>query len=125
MATFSVVGLLLLGTGAAVAQPGVGITTTAPPPERLETRPPGYETTRPSDTGSSMVGPRVNYAPVFIGPTVKSESSELGFSAWIAPNTPVGGLQPGGGEVNGWAAFGLTFKWGGGPHRPSSGQAIR
>ena len=125
MATCSIVGLLLVVASTAVAQPGVGITTTAPPPERLETRPPGYESGRPSDARYSVDGPRVDHSPVFIGPTVKSESSELGFSAWIAPNTPVGGLQPGGGEVNGWAAVGLTLKWGAGLHRPSSGPAIR
>jgi hypothetical protein len=121
----SVVGVLLVAAGTAVAQPGIGITTTAPPPERLETRPPDYESRRPSDARDSVGGPRVDDSPVFIGPTVKSGSSELGFSAWIAPNTPVGGLQPGGGEVNGWAAVGLTLKWGGRPHRPSSGPAIR
>jgi hypothetical protein len=122
---FSVVGVLLLTAGAAAAQPGVGISTTAPPPERLETRPPGYEPPRPHREGYDVGGPGVSYPPVFIGPTLKSERTELGFSAWIAPNTPVGGRPPAAGEVNGWAAFGFTLTWGGGPHRPSSGRAIR
>jgi hypothetical protein len=121
----SVVGLLLLAAGPAVAQPGVGITTTAPPPERLETRPPDHDSRRPSDVRDSVVGPRVDHNPVFIGPTLKSESSELGFSAWIAPNTAVAGRPLDGGEVNGWAAFGLTLRWGGTPSRPSPGSAIR
>ena len=114
-----------MAAGPAEAQPGIGITTTVPPPERLEIRPPDDESRRPSDAHDSVIAPRVDHSPVFIGPTLKSETSELGFSAWIAPNTPVGGLQPGGGEVNGWAAVGLTLKWGGKPHRPPSGAAIR
>jgi hypothetical protein len=125
MATGSMVGLLLLGVGTAAAQPGVGITTTAPPPERLEIRPPDSETRRPGDARSSVGGPPVDHRPVFIGPTFKTESSELGFSAWIAPNTPVGGRELDGGEVYGWPALGLTLRWGGGPYRPSSGPAVR
>jgi hypothetical protein len=123
MATGSVVGLLLVAGGTAVAQPGISITP--PPPERPETRPPNYESGRPSGARDSVEAPRVDHNPVFIGPTLKSETSELGFSAWIAPNTSVGGLQPGGGEVNGWAAVGLTLKWGGKSHRPPSEAAIR
>jgi hypothetical protein len=62
---------------------------------------------------------------MFIGPTLRSDTNEFGFSAWIAPETPVGGLRAGGGEVSGWASLGLTFTWGGSPQRPSSASTIR
>ncbi|HEX2437297.1 MAG TPA: hypothetical protein VHT71_03235 [Methylomirabilota bacterium] len=125
MATGGMLGLLLLRAVTAVAQPGLGITTTAPPTERLEIRPPDDESRRPRETRYSLDGSTANPPPVFIGPTLKTENSEFGFSAWIAPNTPVAGRPLDGGEVNGWAAFGLTLRWGAAPHRPSSGSAIR
>ena len=124
--TTGVVGALLLVARTVVAEPGIDISTTPLPPERvpLEASPPKYRRTHPS-IGSFPGGPSVSHDPVFIGPTVRSETTEFGFSAWTAPNTPVGSPQSGGREVTGWAAFGLTFTWGGPPHRPSPGSAVR
>ena len=119
--TLIAVAVLLGVAGTATAQPGVGLT--APTPEGLERRPPRYERGDPNHAGYDAGGRGVYYAPVFVGPTVRGETTEIGFSAWIAPNTPIG-LQPGGGDA-GWAAFGLTFSWGGPPRRPSAGTAIR
>ncbi len=125
MKTAAILGglALLFGmVGTASAEPGVGIT--APAPDRLERRAPRYERTYPNDVAAEAAGRGVYYAPVFIGPTAKGETAELGFSAWIAPFSPVG-LQPGGGDVGGWTAIGVTAKWGDPPRRPSPGNAIR
>ena len=120
------VGVLLLVARTAVAQPGLDISTTPLPPERvpIEVPAPKYLQTYPR-IGSRPGGPSVSHNPVFIGPTVRSETTEFGFSAWIAPNTPVGSLQAGGREVTGWAALGLTYTWGEPRPRPSPGPAIR
>jgi hypothetical protein len=114
---------LLSIVASAVAQPGVDIKTT--PPARPEARPPTPERTHPGDAAYAGRRPQVNYDPMFLGPTLRRGGTELGFSAWIAPNDPVGGPKPGDGEVTGWAALGLTFSWGGPPARPSGGPAIR
>jgi hypothetical protein len=116
------IGLLLCVAGTAAAQPGVGIT--APSPDRLEGRPPRYERIHPNDVGAGTAGRGVDYTPAFLGPTLEGETTEVGFSAWIAPYTPVG-LQPGGGDVSGWAALGVTVTWGVPPRRPSAGTIVR
>jgi hypothetical protein len=121
-AILSGAGVVLLMVGAAAAQPGVSIT--APSPEQLERRVPRHERSYTDDHRRDAGGRGVHYAPVFIGPTVKSETTELGFSAWIAPNDTIG-LQPGDGDVSGWPALGVTFSWGGPPRRPSAGRSIR
>jgi len=124
--TTCVVGALLLVAATVAAEPGIDISTTPAPPERgpLEASPPKDDRTHPS-IGFFSGGPGVSHDRVFIGPTLRSETTEFGFSAWTAPNTPVGSPQSGWREVNGWAAFGLMFTWGGPPHRPSPGSAVR
>ena len=119
--------LLLTSTMSVWAQPDLGIDTRVSPDERLrlEARPPAHDVLRPSDVGDWQRGSSVTHDPLFLGPTIRSGGSELGLSAWIAPNTPVGGAQAGWREVNGWASLGLTFRWGGPPNRPSPGSAIR
>jgi hypothetical protein len=121
--TAAVFGALLVVTVPAAAQPGVDFRTTTSPSERLELR--SMERTRPGEAAYDRGRPEVYHKPMFIGPTLRSDTSEFGFSAWIAPETPVGGLRGGGGEVSGWASFGLTFTWGGPPQRPSSASLIR
>jgi hypothetical protein len=116
-------GVLVAVAGPAAAQPGVDFSTTTSPSERLELR--SIEKTRPGEAGYDGGQPGVYHRPVFIGPTLRSETSEFGLSAWIAPETPVGGPRAGGGEVSGWASFGLTFTWDGPPQRPSSGPVVR
>jgi hypothetical protein len=122
IATLGALGVVLAMVSAAAAQSGVGIT--APSPDRPERRQPRYERTYPNDAGYDGGGRGISYAPVFIGPTVEGQAGELGLSAWIAPNSP-SGLAPGGGDVSGWAALGLTFRWGGPPRRPSAGPSVR
>jgi hypothetical protein len=119
LTTCSVIGVVLLAAAAAGAQPRVDVSTDPAPPQRLETRPPLYDMS-PTDGGYAARGPRLSYGPVFIGPTLKSEASEFGFSAWIAPNPPLGVRPPGATDVSGWASIGLTFTWGDPPLRPSS-----
>ena len=113
------VGLVIFTVSSVAAQPGVGITV--PSPDRLERRP-RYERMIPADP-SYADRHGVSYAPVFVGPTAKGDTTEMGFSAWTAPNGSTS-LQPGGGD-SGWAALGLTFSWGGPPRRPSAGPAIQ
>ena len=115
--------ILVVLAGNAAAQPDVGITAPAPT-DRPSARPPSEETTRPGYAGDDGTRRGVRYNPVFIGPTMRSETTEFGTSAWIAPSAVTGGPQPGGGDRNGWAALGFTFSWGGPPQRPSGGAAI-
>jgi hypothetical protein len=113
--------IVLLGTSSPTgAQPGVDLSTSTPPSERQELR--GIERPSPEARGDD---PRGQHTPVFIGPTLRGETTEFGVSAWIAPETPVGGLRSGGGELNGWASLGLTFTWGGPRPRPSAGVIVR
>jgi hypothetical protein len=123
--TIGVFGVLVLMAATVAAQPGIGLSTTPLPLERgpLEAPAPGPDRARPS-IGSFTGGPSVSHDPVFVGPTLRSETTELGFSVWTAPNTPVGGPQAGWRDP-GWAAVGLTFTWGGPSHRPPSRAAIR
>lgn len=111
----------LLVVPVAGAQPGVDLRMTPAP----QAQPPAQERLLPESRESPALAPPVGRDPMFIGPTITSDGTELGFSAWIAPNDPVGGRVRDGADVNGWAALGLTFTWGGPPHRPSSGRAIR
>jgi hypothetical protein len=117
-ALLGAVGLVIFMVSAVAAQPGVGIIVSSP--DRLERRP-RDERMYPADP-SYADRHGVAYAPVFVGPTAKGDTTEMGFSAWIAPNGSTS-LQPGGGDVSGWAALGLTFSWGGPPRRPSAGPA--
>ena len=115
-ATVAVLAILLLGTTAATAQSDVGIKAPAAPSktDRVE------KAARPGNAGDdSHRG--VRYAPVFIGPTATGETTEFGFSGWIAPAAPMGGTRPGG--DGGWAALGFTLKWGAAPARPAPKRA--
>jgi hypothetical protein len=75
--------------------------------------------TRPSDFGHYQPSPSVSHDPMFIGPTGKTETGQLGLSAWIAPSTPVGNELAGGWRrQSGTPAIGFTFTWGGPSRRP-------
>jgi hypothetical protein len=116
-ATVVALAILLLGTTAATAQSDVGIKAPAAPSkmDRVE------KAARPGNAGDdSHRG--VRYAPAFIGPTATGETTEFGFSGWIAPAAPAGGTQPGGGD-GGWAALGFTLRWGAAPPRPAPKRA--
>jgi len=122
MTTVGAAGLLVLAASTATAQSGVGLTTTAPDRQELQTRTPPNADLRSSPARPFVGEPPLHETPMFIGPTLRTETSELGFAMWIAPNTQIGGARTGRDEVNGWASFGLTYTWGG---RPSGGRAIR
>ena len=110
----SVLGVLLVASGVG-AQPVLEVTTTpAHRPETPVVRP-ELVTLPPSGADAAVTGPYVPYEPFFIGPTAKTRTGEFGFSVWLAPNTPSdrSGIH----EVAGWAALGLTFRWGGPPYR--------
>ena len=121
---FGVVGLLLLQAFAVNAEPGVGVDTTMSP-QPLELRPPPQDKTRPKARGEHALAPHAVSTPAFLGPTIRTESTEFGVSGWIAPNPPVGSPRAAGGDVNGWGVLGLTFTGGGPPPRSASGSAIR
>jgi hypothetical protein len=68
------VGAILVLASAAAAQSGLGITPPSP-----EQRRPRDERVLPSDAGREPANRGVSYAPVFIGPTARGETTELGF----------------------------------------------
>jgi hypothetical protein len=89
-----------------------------PPSERVPAP------TRPSDAGYYQPSPNVGHDPLFIGPTGRTGTREFGFSAWIAPTTPVGNELAGGWrQQSGVPAIGFTFTWGGASYRPEPVQA--
>lgn len=80
--------------------------------------------TRPGDAGYYQPSPNVAHDPMFIGPTGRTGTGEFGFSAWIAPTTPVGNELAGGWRQQGGVpAIGFTFSWGGASRRPEPVQA--
>ena len=80
--------------------------------------------TRPSDAGYYQPSPSVGHDPMFVGPTGRTGTGEFGFSAWIAPTTPVGNELAGGWRQGGGApAIGFTFSWGGASRRLEPVQA--
>ena len=126
MRGIAIVGMivsLLLHVPAVEAQPGVGIESTSPPTQLEQRRPSPSPGSNARDARPGV--PYSDSTPVFIGPTVRSETTELGPSGWIAPNPPVGGLRSAGSDTSGWASLGFTFTWGGPRNRPSSGSAVR
>ena len=83
-----------------------------------------YDITRPSDSDYYQPSPNVAHDPMFIGPTGKTQTGEFGFSAWIAPTTPVGNELAGGWRrQSGALAIGFTFTWGGPSRQPEPVQA--
>jgi hypothetical protein len=83
-----------------------------------------YAITRPSDSDYYQSSPNVAHDPRFIGPTGKTRTGEFGFSAWIAPTTPVGNELAGGWRrQSGAPAIGFTFTWGGRSRQPEPVQA--
>ena len=83
-----------------------------------------YDITRPSESDYYQPSPNVAHDPLFIGPTGKTKRSEFGFSAWIAPTTPVGNELAGGWRrQSGAPAIGFTFTWGGPSRQAESVQA--
>lgn len=100
------------------AQEALGLLKSVPPSEKVAAP------TRPSDGTYYQPSPSVARDPMFIGPTGRPRTGELGVSAWIAPTTPVGNeLASGWRQQGGVPAIGFTFTWGGSSHRPEAVQA--
>jgi hypothetical protein len=109
--------ILLLGATAVSAQPDIGIRTPSPAPSKAERS----EKAALQGNGGDDSHRGVRYAPAFIGPTATGETTEFGFSGWIAPAAPMGGIRSGADE--GWAVLGFTLKWGAAPPRPAPKRA--
>ena len=109
--------LSLATAGAARAQSGVEIETTAPPQPKFEIiRPeaPGSEITRPRDADIYIGDPVVNYDPAFIEPfTAETETGRMGLAGWTSPVGVVTTDGPPGMRQPGWLSFGFAISWGG------------
>ncbi len=109
--------LSLATAGAAVAQSGVELETTAPAPPKFEIiRPevPGSEITRPRDADIYRGDPVINYDPAFIEPfTSETETGRMGLAGWGSPVGVVTTDGPAGLRQPGWLSFGFAITWGG------------
>jgi len=107
----------LAAAGAAVAQSGVELETTAPAPPKFEIiRPevPGSEITRPRDADIYRGDPVINYDPAFIEPfTTETETGRMGLAGWGSPVGVVTTDGPAGMRQPGWLSFGFAITWGG------------
>jgi hypothetical protein len=81
-------------------------------PRRLPDTPtsPSRESAYPRDVG-------VRHEPVFIAPLAgrydtPEGGGRFGLSGWTSPNPPIGPVQSGANEINGWFSFGFSFTWG-------------
>ena len=115
--------LSLVAAGAAVAQSGVEIETSAPAPPKFEIiRPeaPGSEITRPRDADIYRGDPVINYDPAFIEPfTTETETGRMGLAGWGSPVGVVTADGPAGMRQPGWLSFGWAITWGGPPRKPA------
>lgn len=111
------VALSLAAAGAALAQSGVEVETTAPKPPKFEIiRPevPGSEITRPRDADIYRGDPVINYDPAFIEPfTTETETGRVGLAGWGSPVGVVTFAGPQGVRQPGWLSFGFAITWGG------------
>ena len=124
--TLGVVGALALSlaaVGAAGAQSGVEVETTAPAPPKFEIiRPeaPGSEITRPRDADIYRVDPVINYDPAFIEPfTTETETGRMGLAGWGSPVGVVTTDGPANMRQPGWLSFGWAITWGGPVRKPA------
>ena len=117
------IALSLGAAGAAMAQSGVEVETTAPAPPKWEIiRPeaPGSEITRPRDADIYIGDPVINYDPAFIEPfTTETETGRMGLAGWGSPVGVVTTDGPAGMRQPGWLSFGFAITWGGPPRKPA------
>jgi len=113
----------LAAAGAAVAQSGVELETTAPAPPKLEIiRPevPGSEITRPRDADIYRGDPVIDHDPAFIEPfTKETETGRIGLAGWGSPVGVVTTDGPAGMRQPGWLSFGFAITWGGPVRKPA------
>ena len=124
--TLGVVGVIALwlsAAGAAGAQSGVEVETTAPAPPKFEIiRPevPGSEITRPRDADIYRGDPVINYDPAFIEPfTTETATGRMGLAGWGSPVGFVTTDGPAGMRQPGWLSFGWAITWGGPVRKPA------
>jgi hypothetical protein len=119
----AVTALSLGAAGAARAQSGVEVETTAPAPPKFEIIRPeakGSEITRPKDADIYTGDPVINYDPAFIEPFTKETSTgRMGLAGWGSPVGVVTQDGPAWMRQPGWLSFGFAITWGG-PERKAA-----
>jgi hypothetical protein len=124
--TLSVAGMIALSlgaAGAAMAQSGVEVETTAPAPPKFEIIHPeakGSEITRPRDADIYRGDPVINYDPAFIEPfTKETATGRMGLAGWGSPVGVVTQDGPSNMRQPGWLSFGFAITWGGPERKPA------
>ncbi len=118
-----VIALSLGAAGAAMAQSGVEVETTAPAPPKFEIIRPeakGSEITRPKDADIYRGDPVINYDPAFIEPfTKETATGRMGLAGWGSPVGVVTQDGPSNMRQPGWLSFGFAITWGGPERKPA------
>src|SRR6266508_574073 len=118
-----VIALSLGAAGAAMAQSGVEVETTAPAPPKFEIIRPeakGSEITRPRDADIYRGDPVINYAPAFIEPfTKETAAGRMGLAGWGWPGGGVTKAAPSNMRQPGSLSFGFAITWGGPERKPA------
>src|SRR5205809_7842672 len=119
----ALIALLLGAAGAAMAQSGVEVETTAPAPPKFEIIRPeakGSEITRPRDADIYRGDPVINYDPAFIEPfTKETATGRMGLAGWGSPVGVVTQDATSNMRQPGWLSFGFAITWGGPERKPA------
>jgi len=117
------IALSLGAAGAAMAQSGVEVETTAPAPPKFEVIRPeakGSEITRPKDADIYRGDPVINFDPAFIEPFAKETATgRMGLAGWGSPVGVVTQDGPANMRQPGWLSFGFAITWGGPERKPA------
>ena len=117
------IALSLGSAGAAMAQSGVEVETTAPAPPKFEIIRPeakGSEITRPKDADIYRGDPVINFDPAFIEPFAKETATgRMGLAGWGSPVGVVTQDGPTNMRQPGWLSFGFAITWGGPERKPA------
>jgi len=117
------IALSLGAAGAAMAQSGVEVETTAPAPPKFEIIRPeakGSEITRPRDADIYRGDPVINYDPAFIEPfTKETATGRMGLAGWGSPVGVVTQDATSNMRQPGWLSFGFAITWGGPERKPA------
>ena len=117
------IALSLGAAGAAMAQSGVEVETTAPAPPKFEIIRPeakGSEITRPKDADIYRGDPVINFDPAFIEPFAKETATgRMGLAGWGSPVGVVTQDGPSNMRQPGWLSFGFAITWGGPERKPA------
>ena len=117
------IALSLGAAGAAMAQSGVEVETTAPAPPKFEIIRPeakGSEITRPKDADIYRGDPVINFDPAFIEPFAKETATgRMGLAGWGSPVGVVTQDATSNMRQPGWLSFGFAITWGGPERKPA------